>query len=156
MVGDLCAVVLQAACLTLEDTTVIGVFLNICYFIYFKCSPIASYLCVILSKICFRTAQKTIDRQPPLFKLGDRVYFKNKQAVKWDLKWRPGYRIFHIEHNGHYLHIENQATGKTRSCNIKDVVFKLPVELWNINAQFGRAGRYINHPMNLPTIIFSN
>ena len=49
MVGDLCAVILQAACLTLEDTTVISVFLSMCYFIYFKCNPIASYLCVILS-----------------------------------------------------------------------------------------------------------
>ena len=49
----------------------------------------------------FRTAQKTMDRQPPSFKIGDRVYFKNKQPGKWDLKWRPGYRIVWIEHNGH-------------------------------------------------------
>ena len=82
---------------------------------------------------CFRTAQKTMDRQPPSFKLGDRVYFKNKQPGKWDLKWRPAYRIVHIEHDGHYLHIENQATRKTRSCKIKDVVLELPVELWNID-----------------------
>ena len=53
---------------------------------------------------------------------------------------------------GHYLHIENQATGKTRSCNVKDVVLKPPVEFWNIDTQFGRAERYINHPTNLPTI----
>ena len=33
----------------------------------------------------FRTAQKTMDRQPPSFKIGNRVYFKNKQPVKWDL-----------------------------------------------------------------------
>ena len=26
----------------------------------------------------FKTAQKTMDRQPPSFKIGDRVYFKNK------------------------------------------------------------------------------
>ena len=63
----------------------------------------------------FRTAQKTSDREPPSFKIGDRVYFKNKQPGKWDLKWRSGYQIVHIEHDGHYLHIENQATGKTRS-----------------------------------------
>ena len=87
----------------------------------------------------FRTAQKTMDREPPSFKLSDRVYFKNKQSRKWDLKWRPGYRIVHIKHDGHYLHIKNQATGKTRSCNIKDVVLKPPVEFWNINTQFGRA-----------------
>ena len=54
--------------------------------------------------------------------------------------------------NGHYLHIENQATGKTRPCNVKDVVHKLPVELWNVDTMFGRAGKFINHPRNLPTI----
>ena len=70
--------------------------------------------------------------------------------------WRPGYRIVHIEHDGHYLHIENQATGKMRSCNIKDVAFRPPIELWNIDTLFGRAGRYIKHPMNLPTITLSN
>ena len=59
---------------------------------------------------CFRTAQKTTDREPPSFKIGDRVYFKNKQPGKWDLKWRPGYRIVCIENDGHNPHIENQAT----------------------------------------------
>ena len=34
----------------------------------------------------FRTAQKTMDREAPSFKIGDRVYFKNKQPDKWDLK----------------------------------------------------------------------
>ena len=94
--------------------------------------------------------------KPPSFKIGNRVYFKNKQPGKWDLKWRPGYRIVCIEHNGHYIHIENQATGKTRSCNIKNVVLEPPVDLWNIDMQFGRAGRYINHPTNLPTITLTN
>ena len=41
----------------------------------------------------FRSAKKTTDRQPPSFQIGDMVYFKNKQPSKWDLKWRPGYRI---------------------------------------------------------------
>ena len=100
----------------------------------------------------FKTAQKTMDRTPPSFKIGDRVYFKNKQPSKWDLKWRPGYRIVWIEHNGHFLHIENQATGKVWSCNVKDVALEPPVELWNIDTQFGRAGKFINHPANLPTI----
>ena len=45
-----------------------------------------------LDKNHFRNAQKTTDRQPPSFQIGDRVYFKNKQPSKWDLKWRPGYR----------------------------------------------------------------
>ena len=109
-----------------------------------------------LDENCFRTAQKTTGREPPSFKTGDRVYFKNKQLGKWDLKWRPGYRITSIEHDGHYLHIENQATGRTRSCNIKNIVLELPVELWNINRQFSRAGKYINHPANLPMITLNN
>ena len=121
----------------------------------------AHYLALAIAKKtldenCFRTAQKTTEREPPSFKIDDRVYFKNMQPGKWDLKWRPGYKIVHIEHDGHYLHIENEATGKTRSCNPKDVVLKPPVELWNFNTQFGRAGRYINHPANLPTITLTD
>ena len=34
----------------------------------------------MLDENCFKTAQKTMDRTPPFFKIGDRVYFKNKQA----------------------------------------------------------------------------
>ena len=105
-----------------------------------------------LDKNCFKAAHKTMDRKPPTFKIGDRVYFKNKQPGKWDLKWRPGYRIVQVEHDGHFLHIENQATGKVQSCNVKDVVLEPPVELWNIDTQFGRAVKFINHPANLPTI----
>ena len=68
-----------------------------------------------LDKNHFKTAQKTMDRTPPSFKIGDRVYFQNKHPGKWDLKWRPGYRIVQIQHDGHFLHIENQATGKVQS-----------------------------------------
>ena len=82
----------------------------------------------ILYENHFKTAQKTMDRTPPSFKMGDRVYFKNKQPRKWDLKWRPGYRIVQIECDGHFLHIENQATGKVWSCNVKDIVLEPPVE----------------------------
>ena len=39
-----------------------------------------------LDEKCFRTAQKTMDRKPPSFKIGDGVYLKNKQPGKWDLK----------------------------------------------------------------------
>ena len=35
----------------------------------------------------FKTAHKTVDHIPPSFKIGDRVYFKNTQPGKWDLKW---------------------------------------------------------------------
>ena len=83
---------------------------------------------------------------PPNFKVGDRVFFKSKQPGKWDLKLRAGYRIACIEHNGHYLPIENQPTGKSKPCNIKDVVHEPPVEPWNVNTMFGRAGKFINHP----------
>ena len=98
----------------------------------------------------FLTAEKTTDRAEPGFKVGDRVYFKNKAPGKWDLKWRAGYRIIRIEHEGHYLHIENQDTGKIRSCNVKDVVLEPISELWNVNPEFGRASKFINHPNNPP------
>ena len=60
----------------------------------------------------FKMAHKTMDCTPPSFKIGDRVYFKNKESGKWDLKWSPGYRIVSTECNRHFLHIENRATGK--------------------------------------------
>ena len=72
------------------------------------------------------------------------------QSGRWDLKWRAGYRIIWIEHEGCYLHIENQATGKIRSCNVKDIVFETISELWNVNPEFGRASKFINYPNNLP------
>ena len=74
-------------------------------------------------------AKKMTNCMPPIFKVGDRVFLKNKQPGKWDLKWRTGYRIVCTDPNRHYLHIENEATGKTRPCNVKDVVHKLPVNL---------------------------
>ena len=104
----------------------------------------------------FITAQKTTGREPPSFKINNRVYFKSKQSGKWDLKWRPGYKIVCIECDGQHLHIENQTTGKTRSCNVKDAVLEPPVELSNIDIRFGRAGRYINHPANLPNITLTD
>ena len=76
----------------------------------------------------FKTAQKTMDCTPPSLKIGDRVYFNDKQPGKWDLKLRPGYRIVCIEHDRHFLHIENQATRKVQSCNVKDVILEPPIE----------------------------
>ena len=69
---------------------------------------------VLLDEKCFKTAQKTMAQEKPAFQVGDCVHFKNKQPGKWDLKWRPGYRIVCIECGGHFIHIVNQATGK---CN---------------------------------------
>ena len=60
----------------------------------------------------FSATQKMLARDKPAFQIGDHVYFKNKQPGKWDLKWRPGYRIVCIECNGHFIHTKNQATGK--------------------------------------------
>ena len=39
---------------------------------------------------------------------------------------------------------------------MKNVVFEPHVEFWNIDTQFGGAGKYINHPANLPTITLSD
>ena len=60
----------------------------------------------------FTATQKTLARNQPAFQIGDCVYFQNKQPGKWELKWRPGYSIVHIECDRHFIHIENQATGK--------------------------------------------
>ena len=60
----------------------------------------------------FTATQKMQARDKLAFQIGDSVYFKNKQPGKWDLKWRSGYRIGCIEHDGHFIHIENQATAK--------------------------------------------
>ena len=75
----------------------------------------------------FTATQKTNSRNNPAFQVGDHVYFKNKQPRKWNLKWRPGYQFVHIEHNGHFIHIENQVTGKTQSCNVSDIILEPPV-----------------------------
>ena len=32
-----------------------------------------------------------------------------------------------------------------------DIILEPPIEFWNTVTQFGTAGRYINHPVNLPT-----
>ena len=91
----------------------------------------------------FKYAQKTTNGTSLNFKTGDKVYFKNKQPGKWDLKWTAGYRI---------VCIENQATGKPRPCSVKIVVHELLVEQWNVDTKFGRTWKFINHPANLPTI----
>ena len=49
-----------------------------------------------LDKNHFKAAHITMDRTPPTFKIGDRVYFKNKQPAKWDLKWRLDIGLFEL------------------------------------------------------------
>ena len=104
----------------------------------------------------FTATQKTMARDKPAFQIGDHVYFKTKQPGKWDLKWRPRYRIVHIEHDGHFIYIKNQATGKIRYCNVTDIILEPPIEFWNVDTQFSRAWRYINHLANLPTTKLTN
>ena len=43
-----------------------------------------------------------------------------------------------------------RATGKIRSCNVKDVVLEPISVLWNVNPEFGKGSKFINHPNNLP------
>ena len=62
-----------------------------------------------LDKNRFTATQKSLARNQPAFQIRDHIYFKNKQPGKWDLKWRPGYRIVCIEHDRHFIQIENQA-----------------------------------------------
>ena len=104
----------------------------------------------------FTATQKMMARDKLAFQIGDHVYFKNKQPGKWDLRWRPGYRIVHIECYGNFIHIENQATGIIQSWNVTDIILEPPIEFWNVDTQFGRAGCYINHCANLPTIQLKN
>ena len=100
----------------------------------------------------FTATQKMMARDKPAFQKGDCVYFKNKQPSKGALKWRRGYRIVCIECNRHFIHIENQATGKIQSCNVTDIILEPPIEFWNVDIHYSRAGHYINHPANLPII----
>ena len=60
----------------------------------------------------FTATQKMMAWDKPAFQIGDHVYFKNKQPGKWDLKWRPRYRIVCIECNRHFIHIENHSHWK--------------------------------------------
>ena len=84
--------------------------------------PVLAIAKKTLEENCFKHVQKMMHHTQPNFKVGNRVFFKNRQPCEWDLRWKAGYRILHIEQNGYYLHLENQATGKTRPCNVKDVV----------------------------------
>ena len=63
----------------------------------------------------FQTAQKTTNREAPSFKIGDRVYFKNKKSGKWNLKWMPGYQIVCIR-----ALIDTTFTSKIRQLGRQD------------------------------------
>ena len=89
---------------------------------HFLGDPDSGKLNLETHRLTLAIAKKTLDKKQihsyskdsskKAFQIGDHIYFENKQPSKWDLRWRPGYRIVHIECNGHFIHIENQATGK--------------------------------------------
>ena len=88
----------------------------------------------------FRNAQKTIEMKQPTFQLGDRVYFKNKQPGKMGFKMEAEIQDFCIEHDAHYLHIENQAMGKMRSCNVKDILHNHSLNSGNFTLNLAELG----------------
>ena len=90
------------------------------------------------------------------FKIGDRVYFKNKTARKMGLEMEAWilnclYWVWWALHSH-----QKSGNQKTRPCNVKDIALEPPAELCNIDMQFGRAGKFINHPTNLPTITLAD
>ena len=74
----------------------------------------------------FTATQKTLARNQPAFQIGDCVYFKNKQPSKWDLKWRPGYRIVCIECARHAIHIKTKPQEKYNPAMSKTLYKNLP------------------------------
>ena len=75
----------------------------------------------------FRNAQKTTDRKPPSFQLGNRVDFKNKQPGKMGLKmetWVQDCFVLSMKDTTY----RKPINGKTRSCNVKDIVLEPPIE----------------------------
>ena len=121
---------------------------------HFLGDPDSRMLNIETHRLPLAIAKKTLDgnrfkwlrgpwKEHPVLQDGRLCNFKNKQPGKWDLKWRPWYRIVCIVHDEHFLHIENQATGKVCSCNMKDIILEPPREFCNIDSHFGRAGRYI-------------
>ena len=64
-----------------------------------------------LDENCFRTAQKTTDREPPSFKIGDRVYFKNKQQASGisNGDWDAGLSISSVMDTTYTLKIRLQG-----------------------------------------------
>ena len=47
---------------------------------------------------------------------------------------------------------KTKPQGKYNHDNDLDIILEPPIEFWNIETQFSRAGRYLNHPTILPPI----
>ena len=101
----------------------------------------------------FKTAQETMDRTPPSFKIGDRVYFKKTSSpANGILNGDLDIGLFELSMMDTSCISRTRLLEKYDPVIVKDVVLELPVEFWNIDTHFGRAGKFINHPANLPTI----
>ena len=105
-----------------------------------------------------RTAQKSMDRETSILQNRQQSPFQKQTtrkmgsqagdldtglfilSMQWTLPthWKSSYwKNKVVQHQGH-------------------VVLEPPVEFWNINTQFSRAGKCIHHPANLPTIMLNN
>ena len=102
-----------------------------------------------LDENCFMTAQKTMDREPPSFKIGGRVYFKNKQPGNGISHGGLDIGLFKLSAVDITYTLKIRLLGKTRSCNIKDIVFEPPVEFLNIDTQFSSDRKYLKSPCKL-------
>lgn len=102
-----------------------------------------------------REAQKLSTNDRPSehnFKVGDLVLVLKHNKTKLELKWEPGYRIIKLPTPLTAV-VEDQLTGKSKRCNVRDLKVKHPAEDWELKAEnIGRAARYVNHPDNLPDI----
>ena len=72
-----------------------------------------------------------------------------------ELKWEPNYRIVKLL-SAWSAAVENQLSGKSKRCNIGDLKLKHPSEDWELKpSSIRRASKFVNHPHNLPDIVFS-
>ena len=55
-----------------------------------------------------------MDREPPSFKIGNRVYLRKKQPENGISNGDLDTEMFVLSMTDHYPHIENEATGKNK------------------------------------------
>ena len=89
----------------------------------------------------FKHANKTTNCTPSNFKMMTEYTSKRRNLEEMGSKMESQLQDCLYRVQWHYLHIEDQATGKTRSCNVKDIAHDLPVELLNVDTKFCRAGK---------------
>ena len=104
---------------------------------------------------CFMTAQKNRDREPPSFTLV-------RESILKQTARKMGSQVETLIKDYSYWAQQTLPT-HWKSGHMEDKVMQhqgyrtwTPVEFWNIDIQFCRARKYINHLANLPTIILNN